>query len=642
MCGIFACVNHPLDEDGILKAVESLYHRGPDGTGVYSDPEARVGLGHTRLSIIDIEGGAQPLFSEDANIVVVCNGEIYDFERIRSELEAKGHTFATLSDSEVILHLYEEYGFEFTKHLRGEFAFVLYDKLAGKVIALRDRFGIKPLYVHQSGEKFIFASEAKAIFATGLVKPTINVEAIRNYLSIVVPESIFEGITTVPAGSAIEIDLETGTSITRKYWDLDLPPEPDPLDDERDFGAVRQQFDEAVKLRLRADVPVGVYLSGGIDSAIVAGTVATFHNGPVKAFNISFPEDGFNEFDLSKQMADHIGAEFHSVTCTHDVLLENTEDALWITEFPFVNFHGVGKHCLSRLANQHVKVVLTGEGSDEVFLGYVHFQPGSGSILDQWTNNKKERKAPDARKSKRLVDALGFVPTEDHVLSTSRWVQTLYQLLFGFKHTARLRARRAMDALKAQVERTKTDVLPLVRRIQHFGIRNYLTPYILGTLGDRAEMSHSIEGRTPFLDHHLFERARRMPDEVKIRDGVEKFVLREAFQDRIIPEIRNRKKWPYSAPPIWVRRGEHAELDRLLKKYCSREAFKRSGIFNYSFYLTLQLACRALFFSDRFQRHINSVLTLVLTVQILDHLYVQDLEGSLAKRAHENGPQIRQ
>jgi asparagine synthase (glutamine-hydrolysing) len=633
MCGIFASVNHPLDDDAILRAVESLRHRGPDGTGVYTDPEAGVGLGHTRLSIIDVEGGAQPLFSEDGSIVLVCNGEIYDFERIRAELESKGHAFATHSDSEVIVHLYEEYGLGFTEHLRGEFAFVLYDKRAGKLIALRDRFGIKPIYMHGTNGKYLFASEAKAIFATGQVKPAIDVVAVRDYLSGAMPDSIFEEIGVVPPGCAVEIDLAAGDSTIRRYWDLDLPAESDPPDDARDLDDVREEFDEAVKLRLRADVPVGVYLSGGIDSAIVAGTVAKFHDGPVKAFNIAFPDDeAFNEFALSKEMAEKIGAEFHSVTCTHEVLLQNTEDALWVSEYPFLNFHGVGKHCLSQLAAQHVKVVLTGEGSDETFLGYLHFQPGSGAMSDQLANKSKVRKAPGGWRTRRLVNALGFVPIEEHVLTTSRWVQTVFQVIFNAKHAASLRARSAIDALKGRIDRKKTDALPLVRRIQHFGIKAMLTPYILGTLGDRAEMGHSIEGRTPFLDHRLFERARRMPDSVKIRGGVEKFILREAFRDRITASICNRKKWPYSAPPLWIRRGENAALDGLLARYCSRAAMRKSCIFNYWFYLLLQIWSRVLFFDSRQKRQINLLLTFVFTVQILDHLYVQNFEQSLAER----------
>jgi asparagine synthase (glutamine-hydrolysing) len=633
MCGILASVNHALDETQILSAVSSLHHRGPDGIGAYFDTGDNVGLGHTRLSIIDIEGGAQPLFSEDKSIVLVCNGEIYDFERIRTELEALGHSFATHCDSEVIIHLYEEYGLAFTDQLRGEFAFVLWDKTQQRVIALRDRFGIKPLYVHEADGKFLFASEAKAIFATGLHKPAIDAVAVRDYLSGAMPDSIFEGIGVVPPGCLIDIDLAKGEHKLREYWDLDLPADTDPVDDARDFATVREAFDEAVQLRLRADVPVGVYLSGGIDSAIVAGTVAKYHDGPVKAFNIAFPDDdAFNEFGLSKEMAEKIGAEFHSVTCTHDVLLENAEDSLWVSELPFFNFHGVGKYCLSRLAAKHVKVVLTGEGSDETFLGYLHFQPGSGAMSDQMSNNAKARKAPTGRRAQRLIDALGFVPIEEHAMTASPLIQLVFRFILGRRHAGRLRAHRAMDALKRRVKREKIDTLPLVRRIQYFGFKAMLAPYILGTLGDRAEMGHSIEGRTPFLDHHLFDKARRMPDDVKIRDGVEKYVLREAFRDRITASICDRQKWPYTAPPMKIRRGESESMDRLIDKYLSRAAFRRSGIFRYWFYALLQIWIRILFFDCRQKRQLDTLFAYYLTVQILDGLYVQGFAENLATR----------
>ena len=633
MCGIFASVNHPLDESQVLHAVSSLRHRGPDGTGAYVDADRGVGLGHTRLSIIDLEGGAQPLFSEDGNVVLVCNGEIYDFERIRGELESLGHTFATRCDSEVIIHLYEEYGLGFTEYLRGEFAFVLYDKAQSRVIALRDRFGIKPLYVYESSGKYVFASEAKAIFASGLHAPAIDVVAVRNYVSGAMPDSIFEGVGVVPPGCAMDIDLQTGRHAVRTYWDLELPANTDAVDDARDFATVREAFDEAVRLRLRADVPVGVYLSGGIDSAIVAGTVAKYHDGPVKAFNIAFPDDeAFNEFELSKEMAEKIGAEFHSVTCTHDVLLDNVEDSLWVSEYPFFNFHGVGKYCLSQLAAEHVKVVLTGEGSDETFLGYLHFQPGTGAMSDQMSNKTKARKAPTGRRIRRLIDALGFVPIEEHVLTMSSWVQTVYRTIFHRRHAERLRMQPAIEALRERVSRAETDKLPLVRRIQYFGFKGMLAPYILATLGDRAEMGHSIEGRTPFLDHHLFDKARRMPDAVKIRDGVEKYVLREAFRERITASICDRKKWPYTAPPLCIRYGESATLDRLIDQYLSKDAIQRAGIFNYWFYLLLRFWSRVLFFDCRQKRRINILFAFYLTVQILDGLFVQDFAKNLQAR----------
>jgi len=315
MCGIVGFTGHPLGEDRLRRAVDSLHHRGPDGTGIFIDPDERVGLGHARLSIIDLETGAQPLYSEDGDVVLVCNGEIYDFERLREELRLRGHVFSSRSDSEVILHLYQEYGAQFVDHLRGEFAFLLYDKRELTLLAVRDRFGIKPLFFNEQDGGFLFASEAKAMFATGRLRPRINVDSLRDYLSGVIPDSIFDGVHVVPPGCLLKVDLEKGSHEISQYWDLDLPSDEDVQDGpdlDQSVQIVREAFEEAVRLRLRADVPVGVYLSGGIDSSIVAATVAKYHPGTLKAFNIAFPEDeAFDEFQLSKNMAGKIGAEFH-------------------------------------------------------------------------------------------------------------------------------------------------------------------------------------------------------------------------------------------------------------------------------------------------------------------------------------------
>jgi asparagine synthase (glutamine-hydrolysing) len=642
MCGILASVRHPLDESAMLDAVSSLDHRGPDGRGAYVDSANRVGLAHTRLAIIDPDGGAQPVFSENRDIVLVANGEIYDFERIRAGLQALGHRFATGSDSEVIVHLYEQHGPSFTDHLRGEFAFVLYDREARRVIAVRDRFGIKPLYFHEAGGKYLFASEAKAIFATGLHAPRIDPVAVRDYMSGIFPDSIFEGVSVVPPGCAVEIDLAGDSHTVRRYWTLDLSVGAPSLNGGQDTARVRDAFDEAVRLRLRSDVPVGVYLSGGIDSAIVAGTAARYHAGPMKAFNIRFPDDeAFDEHDLAREMAAAIGAEFHAVTCSRQVLVENTEDALWASEYPFFNFHGVGKFCLSRLASAHVKVVLTWEGADEVFLGYPHFQPGAGAMMDQMSGDPRSarrrgnrwRDAPgEPRHVRELRSKLGFVPIREHAVTTSPWARRLFRALIHTRPVRHLAARTVMNALAMRVDRARTDRLPVVRRIQHFGFGAILSPYILGTLGDRAEMAHGIEGRTPFLDHELFEVARSVPDDHKIRNGVEKAILREAFRDRMTASIAGRKKWPYAAPPLWIRRGESPELDRLVQRHLSRKAIRRGGIFNSWAVALVRMVLRVLPARSGLKRRLNVLLVFCLTVQILDRLYGQEFRYNLEKR----------
>ena len=620
-----------------------MRHRGPDGSGRYRDDAAQVGMGHARLSIIDLHAGAQPLFSENEDIALVCNGEIYDFEKIREDLKSKGHVFRTGSDSEVIIHLYQEYDEGFVDHLRGEFAFLLYDAPNKKLVAVRDRFGIKPLFFHESDGKYVFASEAKAILATGLVTPRIDMHSIRDYFCGVIPDCIFEGINAVPPGSVLTVDLRTRTHALRRYWDLDLPLNsalPNGTSPEQHAQNVRASFDEAVRLRLRADVPVGVYLSGGIDSAIVAATAAKHFPGTIKVFNIEFPgETAWNEYQVAKNMAAKIGAEFHSVSCDSDTLLRNTEDCLWITELPFGNFHGVGKFLLSRLARQHVTVVLTGEGSDELFLGYVCFQEDKGGMSHHISDRIKGRSFRVPRKVRAVVDALGFMPMPEFSQAMSPLRLRFLPRFFARGQRAMLAASSPLDLLRQRVKRPQVDGNTHARKVQYFWIKSMLAPYLLTTLGDRAEMSHSIEGRTPFLDHHLFELARGIPDEVKIHNGVEKHVLREAFKDDLTEELYNRAKWPYSAPPMYIRKGHSEELDSLIDRYLSRDALMRAGIFNWR-QVRMMLAI-ARWIPARFDlaRLTHAGLLLVLTVQILNKLFVEDFEGSYAKHTRNNPAQ---
>ncbi len=639
MCGIVGFTGHYYDDEKLQRAVDSLHHRGPDGSGIYIAPYKSAGLGHARLSIIDLETGAQPLFAQNDELVLVCNGEIYDFERIKSELEALGHEFYTKSDSEVILHLYREYGTEFVHHLMGEFAFLLLDKRRRILIAVRDRFGIKPLFFHENEGKFVFASEAKAIFATGCHQPKIDVMAVRNFLSGVIPDSIFEEIQVVPPGCMMTVDLENRKHEIQQYWDLDLPPESE-IEDDREIDhhaqTVHDAFDEAVRLRLRADVPVGVYLSGGIDSSIVAASAAKQHPGKIKAFTISFPGDeNFDEYQLAKNMAKKIGAEFHSVTCDQETMLENTEECLWVSELPFHNFHGVGKFLLSRLTRQHVKVVLTGEGADEVFLGYVYFQPGKGAITCQMENRLKTLCAPKGPHICEIIKAVGFLPWQEHAELFSKGRQNFIKRLFHPGNQPQISNSHPLDLLKQRIERTQTDDLSLVRKIQYFCIKTVLTPYILTMLGDRQEMGHSIEGRTPFLDHHLFEKARRIPDRFKIQNGVEKYVLREAFKDEITEEIYKREKWPYCAPPLWIKKGIYPILDQLYDRYLSKAAVEKSGIFNYTTIRRCRWATRLIFFDCAMKRKLNQMCVFLLTIQILDQLYVQNFDENLKKRQVE-------
>ena len=359
-------------------ATNSLHHRGPDNQGVWLSPDQRVGLGHTRLSIIDLTTGDQPIANEDERVHIVVNGEFYDFERQRRELEQRGHRFRTRSDSEIALHLYEDFGAHCVQHLRGEFAFVLWDETNQTLFAARDRFGIKPLYYAVHDGTLYLASEIKALFAAG-VPARWDHEYFYQHATgpAMADRTLFEGVHQVPPGHYL-IATPNGLRVLR-YWEFNYPPAAELAASPRDersyveeFAAV---FEEAVRLRMRADVPVGCYLSGGLDSCAVLGFAARNSSTPIQAFTLTFDQAAYDEGDIAREMAARAGANFYPIPIKQSDIADHFADAIWHSETVFSNGHGVSKFLLSRaVRDAGYKVVYTGEGSDEIFGGYVHFR----------------------------------------------------------------------------------------------------------------------------------------------------------------------------------------------------------------------------------------------------------------------------
>src|SRR5438309_473289 len=398
MCGLFGAVGPRVPEHALKRVFQVLEHRGPDGNGLFEDSSARITIAHTRLAVIDLVTGAQPIGNKDGSVILACNGEIYDFERIRRSLEASGHRFTTRTDSEVILHLWEEFGLACFDYLRGEFAFLLFDRAKQLLIAGRDRFGIKPLYFSQHSDGFVFASEMKAIFASGLVAPKLNVVALDPLLEQD-PEKVqfpFEGIEHVPPGCYMVIDVATHESRLSRYWSAEIPAAtaqsvPEPFGDAGAACArsVLKELEEAVRLRLRADVPVGLYLSGGVDSAFIGALMKRNLKSRLHSFSISFVGSDKNEQAFWREAADFLGTEHHELAVTNAMLWDHLEDCLWFSELPFATLAPVGKYLLSQAARKQVTVVLTGEGADEVFLGYRGFF--QNAIRDTRNGQSKHR-----------------------------------------------------------------------------------------------------------------------------------------------------------------------------------------------------------------------------------------------------------
>jgi asparagine synthase (glutamine-hydrolysing) len=576
MCGIVAVFSAaaPVDPEALRRATASLHHRGPDGQRQWIDAMGRVGLGHARLSIIDLEGGAQPLSNEDESVHAVVNGELYDFERQRAELEARGHHFRTRSDSEILVHLYEEHGARCVDHLRGEVAFVLWDARARILLAGRDRFGIKPLYYADDGKRLSIASEAKALFAAG-VPAAWDPESVYQATGVGGPgqdRSLFAGVRQLPAGHYL-IATEQHRNVVR-YWDIDFPRSDAPPDTRSDADhatELRDALDTAIRLRLRADVPVAFYLSGGLDSCSLLGLSARIKS-PSRAFTIAFDDPAYDELAVAQEMAAHAGAELTPVRVSDDMIADDFSHAVLHAETTFNNANGVAKFRLSRaVRDAGFKVVLTGEGADEVLAGYPHFR--RDMLLHDTAGQ-------DPSVAQRLLGELsgknaisrGLLMPEGEGLS----LQSIRALTGGFAPTwmeamstagAKIRPLLSADLLAAYGQRdpyalfaATLDASRLagrdpVHQAQYLWAKSVLPIFILCVLGDRMEMAHSIEGRVPFLDHHVAEIAIRTPVHQKIRGTVEKHVLREAAKHVLTDTVYRRQKHPFFAPPATVTPG---------------------------------------------------------------------------------------
>jgi asparagine synthase (glutamine-hydrolysing) len=616
MCGIFGALGHILPEEPVARILDVLDHRGPDGRGVWIDEPAQITFVHTRLAVIDLLTGDQPLHSQDGNVTLICNGEIYGFEAIRSSLESKGHRFSTKSDSEVIIGLYEEYGLDFLEHLRGEFAFLLYDRAKRRFIAARDRFGIKPLYFSRLPRGFVFASEMKAIFASGLVEPKLDVAALDPILNQH-PERMlfpFEGIEHIPPASCLVVDLDTQESALTRYWSPEIPaeaadPVPQPFGSapERCARIVLEELEEAVRLRLRADVPVGLYLSGGLDSVFIGMLMKRNLNARFHSFSIAFVGSQKNEEEFARRASVLMDSDHHELAVTKAMLWDNLEDCLWSTELPFVSLAPVGKFLLSKAAREHVTVVLNGQGADEVFLGYRAFF--RNAIRD--TRRAGSSGRSDSARDRRL-DLGGL---------RGVILRNLSLRLVHKSHRARLRSARANGRVPADTAK------PLINAVQETRIAE-MPVDILGFLGDRVEMAHSLEVRVPFLDHHLYDAAKAIPVDFKMRDGLEKAVLRDAAKDILPDDLRLRPKrgFMFTSDPIDFH-GVDRKLIGKLGRHLSREAFEQSGIFSYGAYKMVSLLARVPEWKRipalrRLRRTSNKIMMYMMQAHMLHDMYV--------------------
>jgi len=565
MCGIVAVFskNGPISAEALKKATQSLRHRGPDGQRHWIAADGSVGLGHARLSIIDLTSGDQPIANEDESLRIIVNGEFYGYESIQKQLEEAGHRLRTRSDSEIALHLYEDLGAHCLQHLRGEFAVVLWDSVNRTIFAARDRFGIKPLFYAFHENKLYLASEVKALFAAG-VPARWNGESVYHSLEFGGHQSrtLFEGVFQIPPGHYM-VATEKRFQLY-KYWDLDYPKETEaaPARSDAEYAEeFRNVLEEAVRVRLRADVPVGCYLSGGVDSCAILGLAARHHPDPIHAFTLSFDRPEYDEAAVAREMAAKAGAQFIPIPIRQDDIADNFAEAIQQAETLCVNAHGVAKFLLSRAVRQAgYKVVLTGEGSDEMLGGYLHFRRdmiasngnGTGLLPFKLENlGPSSRNAIPSNGNGRTLDGirrlLGFVPG---------WIETSSTQSFKMHAVLSddfLKAFKGQEGYRSFFNDTDIRGQLAGRHPLHQSLylwtKTRLPNYLLTLLGDRMEMAHSIEGRVPFLDHHLAEIIRSQPVTQKIRGGTQKYVLRESARDVITETVYRRPKHAFLSPP---------------------------------------------------------------------------------------------
>lgn len=616
--------------------ISTLHHRGPDGYGYYVD--TRCGLAHARLSIIDIAGGDQPIHNQNRDVWVVFNGEIFNYIELRADLERLGHRFYTRSDTEVIVHLYERYGLEFVQHLNGQFAIALWDQNRSRLVLARDRTGIRPLFHVRSGGRLFFASEVKALFAIAEIPRRLNMQAlgdIMTYWSVLGPQSIFDAVQSLEPGHLMVIEHDGSERISR-YWDWDFSEvDAHGVRSEQSYAEeLNELLVDAVRLQLRADVPVGAYLSGGLDSSAIAALVRQYNKAPLRTFSVAFEDGEFDESRYQQRMAAHLGTDHTSIHCRKADIAAVFPKVIWHTETPVLRTAPAPLMLLSGSVRDHgFKVVLTGEGADEVFGGYDIFK--EAKIRRFWARQ------PHSRWRQRLLDKLypylrhapaGARAMNDRFYGAGleriahpgfahepRWTTTRrsWQFLSGAAREA-IGVRDPLTTIAAWLPDAVTR-FPSMGRDQYVEAHTLLSGYLLNSQSDRVAMANSIEGRFPFLDHRVIEFANRLPPWLKIRGLTEKYLLKRTVGRLLPDDIARRTKQPYRAPDsesFFVNSQPVEYVNDLLSEARLREA----GYFDPVAVAKLVNKCRAgkvIGFSD------NMAFVGILSTMLVDELFVR-------------------
>lgn len=559
---------------------ERIIHRGPDSEGLYADELCALGM--RRLSIIDLDGGSQPIWNSDATKCIVFNGELYNYRELRAKFAGKGWTFRTATDTEVVLAGFDLYGADILDELEGMFAFCIYDRVRRTWLLARDRIGEKPLYYYRDGDKFLFASELKSLLVTNLIERRINAGALSTYLQLTyIPaeETILEGVYKLPAASCLTIDAGGEMNI-RKYWKLDLTQEED-----SDYEICKRKLREAlyasVEKRMISDVPLGTFLSGGIDSTIITGIAADISSQPINTFTVGFKEKEFDESDLAAISAKRHNTNHHMVILDWEKCLEDLDSLLENIDEPFADPSLVATHAVSKAAKQYVTVALTGDAGDELFAGYDKY-------LISYYGNAYDR-IPRFLRRGLIEPGVRLLPVESGLrrkagkvirsAGQSDFERRKQMMCLGFKddempRLTKMWTESSLDFIRnCYAEYAAVDEQ---KRAQYVDLNIVLEGDMLAKV-DRASMFASLETRTPMLDRNVVELAFRMPTTFKITGKKRKIILKDAFCDLIPEELFTAPKKGFGAPVgSWLR----SELRGNLMEYADKEFLEVQGLFN--------------------------------------------------------------
>jgi len=589
ICGIFYRERaRRVERDTLAEMNRRIIHRGPDDDGFFV--EGNAGLAMRRLSIIDIQTGHQPISNEDENLWIVYNGELYNHQELRKDLEARGHRYRTKSDTETIIHLFEEYGRDCVKYLRGMYAFAIWDRRKRELFIARDRLGIKPLYYHYDGKTLLFGSEIKAILAHPGVSAEFNRATLAEYLAfgyIPEPETMYAGIRKLLPGHTLELG-ETGELRITQYWDLTPQADDGSHSRQHYVDRYRTLLEECVSSHLMSDVPLGVFLSGGLDSSAVAGLTTKIRREPIETFAVGYGEEAYSELPFARMVAKHIGSKHHEVRLSREEFFQTLPRLIWHEDEPIVWPSSVSLYFVARLARERVTVVLTGEGSDETLAGYTRY---AWTLKNSRMDQAYRRLVPElgrewVRRGIHAGPLSGALHRKlehtflirDGASWPSFYFDNFYSAFSGPEQERLLTPEtRAIcgDAYAGSMEYWNASSGDMLHRMLYTDIKTYLVELLMKQ--DQMSMAASIESRVPFLDHELVEFTATIPAKYETRGLAGKFILKSAVADLLPREVVYRQKMGFPTPwAYWLAGPQLDQLEQLLLEPRTRER----GYFN--------------------------------------------------------------